>query len=87
MKKILILTPFFSPNVGGVETYLTDLCKILKTIHNVSEAEIERLVFARGKRIGGRYEVVNPKGAGGMGAEGAEGPDRAGAWFWTCVGD
>lgn len=28
-KKILLLTPFFSPNIGGVETYLNDLCKIL----------------------------------------------------------
>lgn len=28
-KNILILTPFFSPNVGGVETYLNDLCKVL----------------------------------------------------------
>ncbi|HBQ20787.1 MAG: hypothetical protein A2Z91_03935 [Deltaproteobacteria bacterium GWA2_38_16] len=28
-KAILILTPFFSPNVGGVETHLDDLCKAL----------------------------------------------------------
>lgn len=28
-KSILILTPFFSPNIGGVETHLLDLCQIL----------------------------------------------------------
>lgn len=27
---VLILTPFFSPNVGGVETHLTDLCDTLR---------------------------------------------------------
>ena len=26
---ILVLTPFFHPNVGGVETHLTDLCNYL----------------------------------------------------------
>jgi len=30
-KGILILTPFFSPNIGGVESYLDDLCVHLKT--------------------------------------------------------
>lgn len=28
--EVLILTPFFSPNVGGVETHLTDLCDHLR---------------------------------------------------------
>ncbi len=32
-KAILILSPFFRPNVGGVETYLDDLCRYL-TKHN-----------------------------------------------------
>src|SRR3990167_5897303 len=26
---VLILSPFFSPNIGGVETYLDDLCEYL----------------------------------------------------------
>lgn len=30
-KGILILTPFFSPNIGGVESYLDDLCAHLRT--------------------------------------------------------
>lgn len=28
-KHVLVLTPFFEPNVGGVETYMTELCKFL----------------------------------------------------------
>jgi len=28
-KRVLILTPFFSPNLGGVETHLDDLCNYL----------------------------------------------------------
>lgn len=32
-KGILILSPFFSPNIGGVETHLDDLCEYLRT-HN-----------------------------------------------------
>ncbi len=28
-KSILILSPFFSPNIGGVESYLDDLCRYL----------------------------------------------------------
>ena len=28
-KGILLLTPFFSPNIGGVETHLDDLVKAL----------------------------------------------------------
>ncbi len=35
-KKILLLTPFFSPNVGGVETHFDDLCEYLcKKNHKV----------------------------------------------------
>jgi len=30
-KRILILSPFFRPNVGGVETHLDDLCEYLRT--------------------------------------------------------
>lgn len=30
-KGILILTPFFRPNIGGVENYLDDLCAYLRT--------------------------------------------------------
>lgn len=30
-KKVLILSPFFKPNIGGVENYLDDLCGYLKT--------------------------------------------------------
>lgn len=30
-KSVLILTPFFSPNVGGVETHLDNLCEYLRT--------------------------------------------------------
>lgn len=30
-KNILILCPFFRPNIGGVETYLDDLCEYLRT--------------------------------------------------------
>jgi hypothetical protein len=30
MNDVLILTPFFSPNIGGVETHLDDLVDILK---------------------------------------------------------
>ena len=34
--RILMITPFFSPNIGGVETHLDDLCKYLrKRGHNV----------------------------------------------------
>lgn len=29
-KRILILTPFFSPNLGGVETHLDDVCEYLR---------------------------------------------------------
>jgi glycosyltransferase involved in cell wall biosynthesis len=29
-KKILMITPFFSPNIGGVETHLDDLCGYLQ---------------------------------------------------------
>lgn len=29
-RSILILSPFFKPNIGGVETHLDDLCKYLK---------------------------------------------------------
>lgn len=29
-RRILILTPFFHPNIGGVESYLHDLCEYLK---------------------------------------------------------
>lgn len=29
LKKILIITPFFAPNVGGVETRFTDICNYL----------------------------------------------------------
>lgn len=32
-KKVLILTPFFRPNIGGAETHLNDLCEYLRT-HN-----------------------------------------------------
>lgn len=32
-KNVLILSPFFRPNVGGVETHLDDLCEYLRT-HN-----------------------------------------------------
>jgi glycosyltransferase involved in cell wall biosynthesis len=28
--KILMITPFFSPNIGGVETHLDDLCEYLR---------------------------------------------------------
>jgi glycosyltransferase involved in cell wall biosynthesis len=31
MSQVLILTPFFSPNIGGVETHLDDLVDVLKT--------------------------------------------------------
>lgn len=35
-KSILMVTPFFSPNIGGVETHLDDLCTFLrKKNHNV----------------------------------------------------
>lgn len=30
MKNVLILTPFFSPNIGGVETHLDDVCEYLR---------------------------------------------------------
>lgn len=30
-KSVLILSPFFAPNIGGVETHLTDLCNYLRT--------------------------------------------------------
>lgn len=30
-KKILIITPFFEPNIGGVETHLNDLCNYLSS--------------------------------------------------------
>jgi glycosyltransferase involved in cell wall biosynthesis len=29
-KRVLILTPFFRPNIGGVESYLDDLCEYLR---------------------------------------------------------
>lgn len=29
-KSVLILSPFFRPNIGGVETYLNDLCEYLR---------------------------------------------------------
>lgn len=32
-ESVLILSPFFSPNIGGVETHLEDLCEYLRT-HN-----------------------------------------------------
>ncbi|MCK4326120.1 glycosyltransferase family 4 protein [bacterium] len=30
MKGVLVLTPFFRPNVGGVETHLSDICEYLR---------------------------------------------------------
>ena len=32
---ILILSPFFNPNIGGVETHLNDLCEYLRKRHRV----------------------------------------------------
>lgn len=52
-KSILILSPFFRPNVGGVETHLDDLCEYLRT-HNY---QVYVLTYqpittkAKGKRI------------------------------------
>ena len=31
--RVLILTPFFRPNIGGVESYLDDLCEYLRKNH------------------------------------------------------
>lgn len=31
VKKVLVLSPFFSPNIGGVETHLDNLCEYLRT--------------------------------------------------------
>lgn len=38
-KTVLIISPFFSPNIGGVETHLDDLCSLL------SEREIKTYVI------------------------------------------
>jgi glycosyltransferase involved in cell wall biosynthesis len=52
-KRVLILSPFFRPNVGGVETHLDDLCEYLRTHdHYVYVVTYQPITTkAKGKRI------------------------------------
>src|SRR5712691_6724226 len=45
IRSILLITPFFSPNIGGVETHLRDLCDYLgKEGDNISVVTYQPLV-------------------------------------------
>ena len=48
--KILILTPFFRPNIGGVESYLDDLCEYLRmhdhTVHVLTYQPLTAMIKA-----------------------------------------
>lgn len=52
-KSVLILCPFFRPNVGGVETHLDDLCEYLRKNHKVYVIAYQPLTT---KAKGARFE-------------------------------
>lgn len=58
-KEILIITPFFSPNIGGVETHLDDLCQYLqKERRNVQVVTYQPITTrAKGQKVEKRGTV------------------------------
>lgn len=57
IKKILIITPFFRPNVGGAETYINELCNYLRT-HNYYIYVLTYQPLTNSKTKGKKYERI-----------------------------
>lgn len=57
IKKILIITPFFRPNVGGAETYINELCNYLRT-HNYYIYVLTYQPLTNSKTKGEKYERI-----------------------------
>jgi len=53
---ILILTPVFAPNIGGVETHLSDLCRVLSNKFHVLVLTYQPITT---KAKAPRYEIKN----------------------------
>jgi len=55
---VLIVSPFFRPNLGGVETYLEDLCRYLRKKHNVFVVTYQPLTTkAKGQKLEKRHNL------------------------------